>query len=73
MLKRVLSSLETVSAEGFKTVPQTAEIVSDLVYRLRWFLMTIVVLVMVKEMLPYLAVMWAGKSIFSFLSLLLLR
>ena len=71
VLKSVLASLETISAEGFKVIPQVVQIVSDLIHKLRWFIVGIVILVVVKGMIPWIVGLWVGKSLFSLLFLFL--
>lgn len=70
MLRNVLSSLEVVSSEGFKSLPRVARVFADLVFRLRWFLTLFAVLYFVVQVLPYLLLMWAARSVFSLLSFL---
>lgn len=71
VLKSVLSTLEAISSEGFKAVPEVVRAVGEVVHRLRWFIVGIVGLVILKGLVPYLLALWVGKSLFSLLFLFL--
>lgn len=68
-LKQVLTTLEAISSEGFKAVPEVVRAVGDVTHRLRWFIVGVVGLIVVQGMIPYLVALMFGKSLLSLLLL----
>lgn len=53
-------------AEVLKDMPEGLRVMTELVWKVRWFLFAGWVVYLVTQILPYLVVGWVVKSLFSF-------